>query len=218
MNLVRRVDEVKFTTSEHLQAYGEHDTLKTEPVKMQLQDGAQPYAVHSQCYRCKCRERVNASVWWPGLSVDINNIVNICKSCQEQKRAQQKETLISTPLPDRPLKRIALDLCEHNKHNYLGISDYYSRYLEILQLPSTSVPFISNLYLSRDLKEPLLGSEFLKRWCVTMVPNSPVQNSGSWHSGWTSDTSRLVLTILKETVMQKEQYRPLRESFARKIS
>ncbi|XP_033991872.1 uncharacterized protein K02A2.6-like [Trematomus bernacchii] len=86
----------------------------------------------------KCRERANASVWWPGLSVDIKNIVNICKSCQEQKRAQQKEPLISTPLPDRPWKRIALDLCEHNKHNYLVISDYYSRYLEILQLPSTT--------------------------------------------------------------------------------
>ncbi|KAI9517188.1 hypothetical protein NQZ68_008444 [Dissostichus eleginoides] len=41
-----------------------------------------------------------------------------------------------------------------------------------------------------------------------MVPNSPVHNSGSWHSGWTSDTSRLVLAILKETVMQKEQLLP----------
>lgn len=59
-------------------------------------------------------------------------------TCQEQKWAQQKEPLISTPLPDRPWKRIALDLCEHNKNNYLVISDNYSRLLEVLHLPSTS--------------------------------------------------------------------------------
>ncbi|XP_056444336.1 uncharacterized protein K02A2.6-like [Gadus chalcogrammus] len=38
-------------------------------------------------------------------------------------------------LAERPWKRIAMDLCEHN---YLVISDYYSRFLEILHLPSTT--------------------------------------------------------------------------------
>lgn len=31
--------------SEDLQAYGEHGTLQTEPVRIQLKDNAQPYAV-----------------------------------------------------------------------------------------------------------------------------------------------------------------------------
>lgn len=86
----------------------------------------------------KCRDRAKSSVWWPGLSAELKNTVMSCHSCQEQKRAQQKEPLISTPLPDRPWKRIALDLCEHNKNNYLVISDYYSRFLEVLHLPSTT--------------------------------------------------------------------------------
>lgn len=46
MNLVRRVDEVQSNAS-HLQAYGEHGTLKTEPVKIELRDDAVPYAVHT---------------------------------------------------------------------------------------------------------------------------------------------------------------------------
>ena len=46
MNLVRRVEETVCST-EHLQAYGEHGTLKTEPVRIQLKDNAQPYAVHT---------------------------------------------------------------------------------------------------------------------------------------------------------------------------
>jgi len=47
----------------------------------------------------KCRDRAKSSVWWPGLSAELKNTV---MSCHEQKRAQQKEPLISTPLPDRP--------------------------------------------------------------------------------------------------------------------
>uniref|UniRef100_A0A3B3I785 Gypsy retrotransposon integrase-like protein 1 n=1 Tax=Oryzias latipes TaxID=8090 RepID=A0A3B3I785_ORYLA len=86
----------------------------------------------------KCRERANSSVWWPGLSAELKNTVMQCQTCQEQKRSQQKEPLISTPLPDRPWKRIGLDLCKYNKNNYLIVSDYYSRFLEILHLPSTT--------------------------------------------------------------------------------
>lgn len=40
------MDETEFNRG-HVQAYGEHVTLKTEPVRMQLKDNAQPYAVHT---------------------------------------------------------------------------------------------------------------------------------------------------------------------------
>jgi len=86
----------------------------------------------------KCRERANASVWWPGISSQLKHKVSSCQSCCELRRAQQREPLISTPLPDRPWKRIALDLCEHNKQSYLIISDYYSRYIEILHMTTTT--------------------------------------------------------------------------------
>lgn len=46
MNLVKRVDETVCNKG-HMQAYGEHGTLKTEPVKTQLKENAQPFAVHT---------------------------------------------------------------------------------------------------------------------------------------------------------------------------
>lgn len=52
------------------------------------------------------------------------------------KQTQLKEPLISTPFPDRPWKRLAIDLCEYNKHTYLVVSDYFSRFLEILHMPN----------------------------------------------------------------------------------
>ena len=40
----------------------------------------------------KCREKVCSSVWWPGLSAEINRLVTSCQVCCEWKRTQQKGT------------------------------------------------------------------------------------------------------------------------------
>ncbi|KAL6491496.1 hypothetical protein MHYP_G00018410 [Metynnis hypsauchen] len=94
----------------------------------------------------KCRDRAKSSVWWPGLSKQLSELVASCEFCCELKRTQQKEPLISTALPERPWKRIAMDLCEYKHHQYLIVSDYYSRFLEILHLTSTtSAQVISKL-------------------------------------------------------------------------
>lgn len=47
MNLVRRVDKISVNTPKQLQPYGEHSTLKTEPVKIELREDAVPHAVHT---------------------------------------------------------------------------------------------------------------------------------------------------------------------------
>lgn len=86
----------------------------------------------------KCWERANTAVWWPGISSQIKQKVLSCRLCQEQRKGQRREPLIPTPLPDRPWKRIGIDLCEHNKQNYLVISDYYSQFIEVLHMPTTT--------------------------------------------------------------------------------
>ena len=83
----------------------------------------------------KCRERAKQSVWWPGLSRQIESMVENCKSCQLH-RAQTAEPLMPTPLPDRPWQKVAVDICEHQKIKYIVIVDYYSRYIECLRLQS----------------------------------------------------------------------------------
>lgn len=72
------------------------------------------------------------------ISVVARTLYGNKQACDELKRTQQNEPLISTPLPERPWKRIAMDLCEYKHHNYLVISGYYSRLIEILHLPSTA--------------------------------------------------------------------------------
>ena len=68
----------------------------------------------------KCRERAKQAVWWPGLSKQIEKLVNDCPKCYKF-RSQRAEPMISTPLPSLPWQKVATDLFEWEKSTYLLI-------------------------------------------------------------------------------------------------
>ena len=85
----------------------------------------------------KCRLRVNTSVWWPGVSKDVENFVKSCPDCQKSMQLP-REPLIQSPLPSYPWEKVASDLFEFKKRTYILVVDYFSRYVEIQQLSSTT--------------------------------------------------------------------------------
>ena len=81
----------------------------------------------------KCRERARQSVWWPGFSRDLEELVRNCPECCKAQR-QRAQPLTPSQLPELPWQKVGTDLFEWKKDTFLLIVDYYSRYIEIARL------------------------------------------------------------------------------------
>ena len=127
-----------------------------------------------------CRMRANTLVWWPRRASQITHKVESCMCCREHRRAENRQPLLSTPFPDRPWRKIAIDFCEHEKENFLVIADYYSRYLEILHMPTTT-----SAQVTLKLKATFAGMEYQKRLSVTTGHSSAVTVSKTLPVRWT---------------------------------
>ncbi len=85
----------------------------------------------------KCRDRARQSVWWPGLSRQLEELVKGCTPCCKVQN-QRAEPLIPSVLPDLPWQRLGTDLFVWDKSTYLLVVDYYSRFIEIARLQGTT--------------------------------------------------------------------------------
>lgn len=92
----------------------------------------------------KCRRRAQMSVWWIGLSIQLQNMIKNCPNCIEE-RSNPKETFVREKFPHRPMEKVAVDLFKCEKW-YMIFTDYYSRYFEIFALVNmTESVIIDNL-------------------------------------------------------------------------
>lgn len=85
----------------------------------------------------KCLRQARSSVWWPGISKQLKNYVEDCSPCAKN-RYQPAEPLITSTLPEYPWQGVAADLFEWQSTSYLLVVDYYSRFIEIAKLTTTS--------------------------------------------------------------------------------
>ena len=80
----------------------------------------------------KCHERAKRSVWWPGLSKQLEDMI---------QNSRKAEPLIPSVLPDRPWQKIGTDLFELKVKPYILCTDYFSRFAKVAFLSkSTTAP------------------------------------------------------------------------------
>ena len=84
-----------------------------------------------------CLLRAKHSVWWPGISSQIEKFAKECPHCVKEHNPL-KEPLIPTPLPEYPWQRVGSDLFHLNGTTYLIVVDYFSRFPEVITLSSTT--------------------------------------------------------------------------------
>ena len=67
----------------------------------------------------------------------IEHFVQSCPTCQKLT-VLSREPLMTTPLPNYPWERIAADLFKLKGSQYLLVADYYSRFVEVQKLTTTT--------------------------------------------------------------------------------
>ena len=85
----------------------------------------------------RCRLLAQNAVWWPGLYRDIQETVKKCSVCAKLHKPN-KEPLIPSVLPEYPWQKLGSDLFELQGKHYLLLVDYFSRYVEVSKLTSTT--------------------------------------------------------------------------------
>ena len=95
--------------------------------------------LHYGHYGIKCTQaRAKESVFWPGITRDIENRVKDCSICQQNATSQTKDTMHSHDVPRGPWIKLGVDLFEHNKKQYLLVVDYFSKFPIIHKLHGLS--------------------------------------------------------------------------------
>lgn len=82
----------------------------------------------------KCKQRARRVLFWPGMSVDIENFVLGCKACEKFRPSNPKEPLMSHEVPDIPFHKVGVDICTFSGKDYLVLIDYYSKWIEVKYL------------------------------------------------------------------------------------
>ena len=86
----------------------------------------------------KCRALANESVWWPGISKYIEDEVQNCLVLCVKYRLLPPQPLKPSETPIHPWQKIGMDLFEWKGMSYLLLVDYYSRWIDIAFLKTTT--------------------------------------------------------------------------------
>lgn len=95
------------------------------------------HSTHQDIMSCKERER--EFMFWVGMMKEIQDVVERCEICaRNNRKANHKEPLISSEIPDRPSTKVGAVLFELNGCHYLLTVDYYSKWPEVKKLDNLS--------------------------------------------------------------------------------
>ena len=147
----------------------------------------------------KCRASARQSVWFPGLSSRLQQLIQRCKICNKHS-VQNREPLIVTDKPMGPWQKIGTDLFDYNGKVYIVVIDYFSNWIESCQLPDATaksvIAYMNNLvsrygifYEIRSDNGPCYSAHKLKDFCNRLsarhITSSPhyAQSNGMSEAG-----------------------------------
>ncbi|KAM7294514.1 uncharacterized protein ISCGN_024020 [Ixodes scapularis] len=161
-------------------------------------------------FTVQTQARAKHSLWWPGISRDVEESVKRCQRCIE-KSSNRKMPLLPTGFSERPWQRLSLDLFYHHNKWWLIVTDYFSRYPEVAQLSSltseTVIRHCKSIFARHGIPEVVVSengpqfsrvktsafSRFAQEYGFQHIPSSP-------HYPQSNDLAEGAVKIIKKSM------------------
>ena len=165
----------------------------------------------------KCRRRSLQSVWWPGLSTEIYDMVKNCRKCCINEK-NKPEPLVAAPFPQKPWEKVGVDLMQMKKMNYIVLVDFYSRYIELARLADMtskeSIKHMKSIFARHGIPQTIISDNgtqfsseefknFAREYGFTHVTSSPMHASGN------GEAERAVRTVKELLEPSEDPYAAL---------
>ena len=126
----------------------------------------------------KCQLRARDTVFWPGISKDITEMVRGCMVCQKYQDSQTREPMIPHEVPSTPWTKLGSDLFQLGDHQYLIVTDYTS-------LPIQATPLSEDVLSNRRTRQLKVLERYNQhaRPLTSLDAGQPVRTQtadGSW--------------------------------------
>lgn len=140
------------------------------------------HVAHQGMRRTKALARVHW--YWPGMTRDIEKMVESCATCQQFQPRQQREPTLSHDVPELPWLKVGADIFEISGQSFLLIVDYFSKFPEVNIRDKTAHTVISKLksvFASIGIPKEIVCDhvaslemrEFAAAWGITLTHSSP---------------------------------------------
>lgn len=128
------------------------------------------------------------SVYWPGIMVDIENMVLSCIVCQRYSRSNSKEPLQPHTVPELPWQKIGIDFKSLGTLNFLIIVDYFSKFIVVNKIVSKTaesvISTLKNVFQLTGLPQEIFSdngppynskqfSDFAAKYDIKLCTSSP---------------------------------------------
>ena len=112
-------------------------------VPSSMRDEMMDCAHKSRGGRGACLRRMRECIFWPGMSKNMKERISTCEICLSHADSQMKEPIIQHDIGETPWTKIGADLCELHGRMLLVVTDYYSNFISVKRLNSTTTTAVS---------------------------------------------------------------------------
>ena len=154
-------------------------------------------------------------MFWPRMHAEITEAVRRCETCQLAQPQQQRQPLMSYPIPTHPWQLVTSNCFEINGRHYVVLVDIYSDFIELSQLPDLSsnalIKAIKPVFATHGAPTTLIADNgtnfisskfrrFLKSWDVNQITSIPHHHQSN---GRAEAAVKLMKGIIKK--LQKKE-------------